>query len=432
MILEKPPGTSGRRTLLLRFAFCMIYRMAKRLIGVGALVLGACLPAQSQTLPSEPIAFGDGRVVLSGGISASYAPEDPGFFNYTDYEHSTLRMVRLSLSASVKASDHVSVLGEVRSENGAAPKAYGVYLRVRPWVNRAFDIQVGRVPPTFGAFARRSYEADNPLIGYPLAYQYLTSLRPDALPRSPDELLRMRGRGWLSNYSVGDLAPDRGVPLVNVFRWDTGVQVHSATDFVDVTASVTAGTPSSPRLRDDNDGRETAGRVVVRPLPGLSVGGSVARGAFISLAAARAAGEDGRAGDFTQTLWGADVEYSRDYYLVRMENVVSTWTIPIPGAIPGSPSTEAPLRAFATAVEGRYKIRPGLYAAVRLDHLGFSELEGSAGPQTWEAPVTRFEVGGGYSIQRNLVLKLAYQHNVREGGRVPRLNLSAAQVVYWF
>ena len=34
MILEKPPGPSGRPTLLLRFAFCMIYRMAKRLIGV--------------------------------------------------------------------------------------------------------------------------------------------------------------------------------------------------------------------------------------------------------------------------------------------------------------------------------------------------------------------------------------------------------------
>src|SRR5437867_3689222 len=286
MILEKPPGPSGRPTLLLRFAFCMIYRMAKRLIGVGALLLGACLPAQSQTLPSEPIAFGDGRVVLGGGVSASYAPEDPGFFNYTDYEHSTLRMVRLTLSVSVKASDHVSVLGEVRSENGAAPEAYGVYLRVRPWVNHAFDIQVGRVPPTFGAFARRSYEADNPLIGYPLGYQYLTSLRPDALPGSADELLRMRGRGWLSNYSVGNLAPDRGVPLVNAFRWDTGVQLHTATELVDVTASVTAGTPSNPRLRDDNDGRETAGRVVVRPLPGLSIGGSAARGAFVSLAAA--------------------------------------------------------------------------------------------------------------------------------------------------
>src|SRR5262249_30800562 len=158
--LGRAPGT-----LLNRSAFCMILPMAKRLISVGALVLGAYLPAHAQTLPSEPIAIGDGRVTLGGGVSWAFGSEDPGFFNYTDYEHSALRMLRLDLSASVKASDHLSVLAEVRSENGEMPEPYGFYLRLRPWVNRSFDIQVGRVPPTFGAFMRRAYDADNPLIG---------------------------------------------------------------------------------------------------------------------------------------------------------------------------------------------------------------------------------------------------------------------------
>ena len=49
-------------------------------------------------------------------------------------------------------------------------------------------------PLTF-SFARRAYATDNPLIAYPLAYQYLTSLRADALPVNADELLSMRGRG---------------------------------------------------------------------------------------------------------------------------------------------------------------------------------------------------------------------------------------------
>jgi DNA-binding winged helix-turn-helix (wHTH) protein len=48
------------------------------------------------------------------------------------------------------------------------------------------------------------------------------------------------------------------------------------------------------------------------------------------------------------------------------------------------------------------------------------------------APVTRLEIGGGYSIQRNLVFKVSYQHNTREGGRVRALNLPAAQMVFWF
>ena len=148
-----------------------------------------------QGLPSEPIVLGDGLLTVGGSLSATMGSDDPGFFNYTDYEDSTLRMLRLDLTASLRAGSHVSLLGEVRSQNAGAPEAYALYLRIRPWTKRRFDLQIGRVPPTFGAFPRRSYEAENPLIGDPLAYQYLTSLRPDAVPASADELLQMRGRG---------------------------------------------------------------------------------------------------------------------------------------------------------------------------------------------------------------------------------------------
>jgi hypothetical protein len=390
------------------------------------LCLGA--PGHAQTLPATPLVFGDGRVTLGGDVTWSIAPEDAGFFNYTDYAHSALRMVRLAMMASVKAGDHVALLAEVRSENGGRPEPYGFYLRIRPWTMRAFDIQIGRVPPTFGAFPRRAYAADNPLIGYPLAYQYLTSIRSDAVPISTDELVRMRGRGWLSNFSVGNPGEERGVPLANAFRWDTGVQVHAGNDVIDATGSLTGGTLSNPRPRDDNGGRQIAGRVTLHPLPGLIVGGSGARGAFVSQTAVRAALGETDAEDFTQTAWGADVEYSRDYYLIRFETVISDWTLPLLSAT----SRKLPLRAVATSAEGRYKLRPGLYAAARFDHLGFSEVATRLTHQTWEAPVTRVTLGGGYSIQRNLVLKAEFQVNARDGGRVRSECLGAAQLAFWF
>ena len=98
----------------------------------------------------------------------------------------------------------------------------------------------------------------------------------------------------------------------------------------------------------------------------------------------------------------------------------------------GAPVIDVPLRALATYIEGRYKIVPGLYAAARVDHLGFSEVTGTNGPNTWDAPVTRIEVGGGYSVLRNVLLKVSGQHNARDGGRVTNQNLAAAQIVYWF
>jgi hypothetical protein len=408
--------------------FMIVPAMPRRLPGAGALVLCACLSARAQTLPAGPVVFGDGHVTLGGDVSWSIAPDDTGFFDYTDYEHSTLRMLRLALTASVKAGEHLALLAEVRSENGGHPEPYGLYLRIRPWATRAFDIQVGRVPPTFGAFARRAYAEDNPLISYPLAFQYLTSIRADALPATIDDLLRMRGRGWLSSFQIGNLAPDRGVPLANAFRWDTGVQLHAASDLIDATASLTAGTISNPRLSNDNSGRQIAGRVALHPISGLIVGGSAARGPFVGQSAARAATGDPGTDDFTQTAWGGDVEYSRDYYLLRFETVVSTWTLPLASA----PAGRLPLRAIAASTEGRYKLRPGLYAAARLDHLGFSEVTTGLTSRSWDAPVTRVAVGGGYSIQRNLLLKLEYQFNTRDGGRVQQLNLPAAQLVFWF
>ena len=393
-----------------------------------ALSVAGTVPLGAQTLPSGPIVLANDHLTIGGDLAVSIAPQDPGYFNYTDYEHSALRIVRLDFTAALKAGDHISVLGDVRSENIGRPRPYALYVRIRPWSDRRFDIQVGRVPPTFGGFARRTYAADNFLIGYPLAYQYLTSLRPDSVPATADELLRMRARGWRSNFSIGARTPARGVPLVSVFTWDTGVQVHAGNDIVDATVAVTVGTLANPLFQDDNDGKQVVGRAAFHPFAGLIAGASAARGAFLSRSAADAAAPGGDINRFTQTAWGGDVEYSRDYYLVRFETILSDWNMPIVR----SPAIELPLRAVATSIEGRYKIVPGLYAAARADHLGFSEIRGSVTRNTWEAPVTRIEVGGGYSIQRNLLLKLTYQRNTRDGGRIRTENLGAAQLLFWF
>jgi hypothetical protein len=395
---------------------------------VAVCALAAVEPAPAQTLPSEPIVFADGHVTVGGDVSASVGPSDPGFFNYTDYQNSAMRLVLVNVSAALKLGGHFALLGEVRSENADSPRPYAYYLRFRPWTARAIDIQVGRVPPTFGAFARRTYASDNLLIGYPLAYQYLISLRPDSLPVNADELLSMRGSGWLSRFSIGNTALGRGVPLASVFSWDTGVQVHAATDLIEATAAVTTGTVSNPLLKDDNSGRQVAGRVVLHPAVGLVIGGSAARGPFVTATAARGAVGEGHDGEFTQTALGADIEYSRSYYLIRLETLVSQWKLPAVRA----PLIRDPLTAAGTSLEGRYKISPGLYAAARLDHLAFSTVTGSQTREPWEAPVTRVEVGGGYSIQRNLLLKVSVQYNTRDTVLDATSHPVAAQLIFWF
>ncbi len=405
---------------------------------VAALTLAAS-NTHAQSLPTEPIVFGGGRVTVAGSVSATFScahasseaggrcADDPGFFNYSDYENSLVRLLRVDVSAAVTAGPHVSFLSEVRTLNLHRPEPYALYVRVRPWRHRRFDVQAGLIPPTFGAFARRPYPADNLLVGLPLSYQYLTSLRVDALPATADELIRMRGRGWLSSFTVGNPTPAAGVPLVNGLRWDTGVQAHAATDTVEVGLSLTTGTLANPRVRDDNAGPQVSGRGAWRPIPGLIMGASAAQGPFVARSATVVAGLSPNDRSLTQSAWGADIEYSRAHYLVRVETVVSLWRLPA-AALGGT----SRLRATATSLEGRYTFRPGLYGAARWDYLGFNSVHGSLGPRTWDAPVTRVEGGIGLLLQRNLVWKVSYQHHVRDGGRVRALTIGSTQLVYWF
>lgn len=383
--------------------------------------------ASAQTLPSGPVGALDGKLALGAEVVATIGDhDDSAFFNYTDYEHNVLRMFRLALSAAWRPVEPVAFVADIRSEDLDDVRAYAAYVRVRPWRSRMLDFQVGRIPPAFGAFGRRAYSTDNPLIGYPLAHQYLTSLRPDAIPATVDDLLRMRARGWRASYPIGASHAAPGLPLVSAFRWDTGVQARWREGILEVLCAVTTGTLSDPRVSDNNDGRQVSGRVAAYPATGLVVGGSAARGEWL----------DSRVMDllpagapsYAQKALGADVEYSRDYWLLRGELIWSRWRVPL-----AAEASAADLDALGMWIEGRYRLTPRLFVAARLDHLGFSDLAAADGRRVpWDAPVTRFETNVGYYLQRNLVARAAIQFNDRDGGRITRRTYFAGQLAYWF
>jgi hypothetical protein len=399
------------------------------------LLIVVCAPAaaRAQRLPEGPLTAAHGTVTIGGEITVTAGSRDDiAFFNYTDYEHNALRMFRMALSGMWRPTGRLAFLTELRSEDAQRVIPYALYVRVRPWKDHAIAVQAGRIPPVFGAFARRSYGASNPLIGYPLAYQYLTSIRPDAIPFTADDLLAMRARGWRANYPIGVTAPGPGVPLVSAYRWDTGVQVHASNDRLDGAIALTTGTLSNPRVRDDNDRPQISGRVGWKPTVGLVLGASAAQGAFLTSTIENGvAALNGRA-THTQRALGLDAEYSRGYWIVRGEIIQSRWSLPALAA----PRIDAPLAATGAFVETRYRITPRIFAAARADRLTFSSIRGQrlfGGQLTpWDAPVTRIEAGGGVYLQRNLTLRAVVQHNWRDAGRVTNRTFVSAQLAYWF
>jgi hypothetical protein len=400
-------------------------RLPRSLLLLPLLVCVEAAVLRAQGLPEAPIQAFNGKVAVGAEVIATGGnADDIAFFNYTDYEHNALRMFRMGVSGVYRPATWLSFVGEVRSEDLEEPKVYAAYLRVRPWRNRSFDIQAGRIPPVFGAFGRRQYETGNPVIGYPLAYQYLTSLRTDAIPSTADDVLRMRARGWRSSFPIGSQLTGPGIPLVSGFQWDTGIEASWRVGIVDVAGSITNGTLSSPRVQDDNGGKQIAGRIGFTPAVGLVLGASVARGAWLS----RTVAPDSAP---AQQSFGADAEYSRDHWIVRWELVWSRWGFPHPLL----PSDTTTLDALGSWIEGRYRITPRIFVAARGDRLGFSTLGGatiSPSGTAWDAPVRRIEGAVGYYLQRNFVLRGSVQGNWREAGRDHSRTYLSGQLVYWF
>jgi hypothetical protein len=315
-------------------------------------------------------------------------------------------------------------------------------VRVRPWKNKPIDIQAGRIPPVFGAAGRRLYASDNVLIGYPLAWQYLTVLRTDAVPSNADQLLGARSAGWQPSYSVGASGYARGVPLTTAFRYDTGVEARFGHEHQKVSWAIglTAGTLSSPGARSANGGPQISTRLAVRPVIGLVVGASFADGRFLAddvasdTAPAPVGGYAYQAaatateGRYHQQTWGADAEYSIGHFLARAELVTAGWRLPVIGA----PALPESLRSTGLMTEGRYRLIPGLTAGIRVDHLAFSEIQGSYQRAPWDAPVTRVEAGVAWNATRNLIVRGAVQRNTRTRGSVTASTLPALQVTLWF
>jgi hypothetical protein len=402
-----------------------------RAVGVplpsGPVVLGlllAALPCAAE----DPITLFGGRLSLGGEMSGAYGSRDRGYFNNTDYGTNNLRLFRIDLAAEVRLGAHVGGAVDVRTDNLGTPRAYALYVRVRPWRETPLDVQAGQIPTVFGAFPRRRYLMDNPLIGTPLAYQYLTSLRSDAVPRNADELAARRGLGWLVPYPDAPTPLAPGLPLVNAERWDTGAQVRWGGDPVHVAASVTQGTLSEPRFHDNNGGKQVSMRVGWRPEPGLNLGLSGAIGPYLSRSVTDGLSPELQ-GRYDQRALGLDAEWTHGYWILRGEAVLNAWEVPAIEA----PFIDSPLVTLGLMLEARYKILPGLYVAGRADRLHFSSIETSRGSLPWDAPVTRVEMGLGFSLHRYVLVKGIYQYNRRSGGYTrPEAHLGAGQILVWF
>jgi hypothetical protein len=326
----------------------------------------------------------------------------------------------LRLFVDSQVTNRLAVYSQFVLRDATTPYVDGAYLLWSPLPSHDAHLLAGKIPWPIGTYAPRTYSNKNPLIGTPLMYQYHTTLVWYEIAPSADALLAAAGSGqWGVSYF--GYSEGYGMPIIDDSYWDVGVTLTGSERPFEYALGMTAGTPGwASTGKDENSGKTVLGRAGLAPLPGLRFGVSGAYGPYLieDLNPELPPGKD--ANDYHQNLRMADVEVLVGHLEARAEGARNRWQTP----------TVGDLDVKAGYLEVQYALPFGGFVAGRADRMRFGDIADSTGAlHSWDSNVDRFEIGGGYRFDRNMLMKLVYQSTRlhESSGTYRRLSLFAAQ-----
>jgi hypothetical protein len=385
-------------------------RAARRRTVWAALFIGLCEMAPVSPAAAAEIGW---RGIASFTLRGESDALDLNRFNYQD---SPFDPARARLFFDGRVSEEISVFGQLLADDVSSRpvRLYGLYGVFSNFAPFDLHVELGKIPSPFGTFAPRAYETENPLAAAPLIYQYHTTLRPDQLPFSPEELVAQRGRGQYGvSYrtpgggSTGAAGPRFGAPYLYEACWDFGVVALGTWKRFEYALGVTQGTLGVPLMsRDGNDGVQGVGRIGFVPGASFRVSGSAAAGPYLSrdVKAYLPPGDDLE--DFLETAWAISVDWSWSHLQLYAEFFDVAFE---------SPWIAEELGSTAWYVEGEYAVLPGAYVAARFDRMIFDEITArntvTDQPERigWDQDVQRIEAAAGYHLTKAVLLRLDVQ-----------------------
>ena len=318
---------------------------------------------------------------------------------------------RFDLFIDAKVTDNVFVLANTRSYEEDPMEVDYVAIRITDFAGLGFNIQMGKFDMPFGNLAERRFPSKNFLYGLPLIYEYRMSLPNQVAVRG--EVLNNRGKGT-------------GMRLLDYGIYDIGAMLYGDLGDLHYAIAGSNGTISSTGYHQSNQNADFNKilRLAYTPMMGLTFGASAAMGAYLADGGKALPRNEG-SNHYQQLIGEADLEFSRDRFLLNGEAVYSQWTVPFE-------NEDTKLSVIGYYAEAKYTWFPRFYTAVRVGGLIFSKLTiGDTAPR-WDNNVFEVEAGIGFHIDRNTIIKI-----VRRETRTPEVtgtrdNLTVLQLAVSF
>ncbi|MBD3165683.1 hypothetical protein GF324_03730 [bacterium] len=319
-------------------------------------------------------------------------------------------LARARLFFGKEFHEHIRMDLELLWDDGADPRIQGAYFTFSDLLTSGLDAKVGLIPHPFGNYGHRStYFNQNPLIGVPAMWHYITPLSS----RGDQAATELIGNRAVEND---------GIPMGYDTCWDTGISLHYEQGWFEGATAITQATLSSPYAKR-NDGYQGTVKLGLHPTYGLRFGGSAAYGPWI------ARRDDMDLPDaiesYMQTALGAYAEYSFGRWQFFSEWMQLRWEMPF--------IEEGDVSAWSAYGEAKWKVTPSYYLAARYDRFQYGEIDNGNGVEReWGYSFNRLETALAWRVIREGFIRLDYQGTFFDHSEIDPVHLIALQFEFSF
>ena len=339
------------------------------------------------------------RAHLSGTLDLEYYHFQQPAPGLIDSHTDNLFNPRFILFLDAQAGSWLYGFVQTRFDEGFDPRDHGggqvrldeYALRLTPWSDGRFSIQIGKFATVVGNFVPRHLSWENPFVTAPLVYENVTGLQDrtgmlelnfeKALVHEKYELIPVI---WGPSYATGASISGR----IGQFDYAAEIKNRSLSSRPETWDPVETGF-GDPTF---------SGRVGFRPSQMWNLGLSASQGAYLRDDAEAFLPRGRGVGDYKEKVLGQDVSFAWHHLQVWAEFYEARFEIPRLGDAD----------TFAWYIEAKYKFAPQFFAALRFNQHVFSTVDTAHGSLPLGADAIRLDVAGTYRFTTRTHLKLQY------------------------
>lgn len=364
------------------------------------------------------------RARLSGTIDLeAYHFEQPAP-GLIDSKIDNLFNPRLTLFLDAQYGSQIYFFAQSRLDRGFDPSDRGAQvrldeyaLRITPWDDGRFTLQIGKFATVIGNWVPRHLSWENPFVDAPLIYENVTPISDKSAPASPLDFVRRFDRGkyqfdpviWGPNYATGAAVSGR------VGQFDYAAEIKN---------SSLSSRPESWNVTENSfDDPSFNARVGFRPNQTWNFGVSASEGPYFRPEAEPTLPRGRDIDDYREFVLGQDISFALHHLQMWAEFYEARFEVPRVGDA----------ETFAYYLEAKYKFTPQLFGALRWNQQIFCNIDNGAGASIrWGQDLAKIDFAAGYRFTSHTQLKLQYSFQEETTGPGNANHIFAAQFTVRF